>query len=181
MLPALAEAGALMQGDADGTSLTAQQYLRFSLGSDMHALRIEAVREILEVAQMTPLPLMPDFMRGVMNLRGAVVPVIDLSARLGLAQTVIGRRTCVVIVDIASADGATKPQTMGVLVDAVYEVFACTNVGSEPVPRLGTRIPPAYIRSMVRIHGEATPELDLAAVLEQTALSELIARHTATH
>jgi purine-binding chemotaxis protein CheW len=171
----------LLPGADDGAMLAQQQYLRFSLGHDMHALRIEAVREILEVAQMTPLPLMPDFMRGVMNLRGAVVPVIDLSARLGLPATAIGRRTCVVIVDVAAHDDAGKPQTMGVLVDAVYEVFACTSVDTEPVPRLGTRIAPEFIRSMVRIHDEATPELDLAAVLAQTALSELIASHMAAH
>ena len=160
-----------------------QQYLRFALGADMHAVRIDLVREILEAGHMTPLPLMPDFVRGVMNLRGAVVPVIDLGARLHLGATVVGRRTCVVLVDVAvaDADGQGKPYTMGVLVDAVYEVFSTRTADSEPVPRLGTRIPPQFIRSMVRVRDRATPELDLQAILDQTALAELIARHGSTH
>lgn len=155
-----------------------QQYLRFALGNEMQAVRIDDVREILEVVQMTPLPLMPGFVRGVMNLRGAVVPVIDLGARLGLPATEIGRRTCVVLVDVAGEPGA-KPHTMGVLVDAVYEVFGAGAADTEPVPRLGTRVPPQFIRSMVRVRDQATPELDLGAVLEPAALTELIARHIA--
>ena len=83
-------------GRGDGQAM--QQFLRFALGNERYAVRIDAVREILEVVRMTPLPLMPAFVRGVMNLRGAVVPVVDLGARLGLEVTVVGRRTCVVIV-----------------------------------------------------------------------------------
>ncbi|MCC5329674.1 chemotaxis protein CheW, partial [Staphylococcus aureus] len=79
---------------------------RFSVGPDAYAVRIELVREILEVGQMTPLPLMPTFVRGVMNLRGAVVPVVDLAARLGMDPTAIGRRTCVIMVGIAGSQGA---------------------------------------------------------------------------
>ncbi len=160
------------QTDA-GTEL--HQFLRFALGKETCAVRIDAVREILEVAHMTPLPLMPDFVRGVMNLRGAVVPVIDLSARLGLAATVIGRRSCVVMVDIVAADEAK--QTLGVLVDAVYEVFDASSGDQESVPRLGTRISPDFIRSMLRVRGQTTAEIDLARALEQTALAELIAHH----
>lgn len=163
-----------------GSSAPSQQYLRFALGQDLHALRIDAVREILQAGYMTPLPLMPAFVRGVMNLRGAVVPVIDLGARLGLGLTVIARRTCVVIVDVRGIEG-NKSQTMGVLVDAVYEVFSTLVGDAEPVPRMGTRIPPQFIRNMVRVRDEATPELDLDAVLEQASLSDLIARHTHAH
>lgn len=156
-----------------GTEL--HQFLRFALGKETYAVRIDAVREILEVVHMTPLPLMPEFVRGVMNLRGAVVPVIDLSARLGLEPTVIGRRSCVVMVDIVASDDLR--QTLGVLVDAVYEVFDACLGDQESVPRLGTRISPEFIRSMLRVRGQTTAEIDLARVLEQTALAELIAQH----
>lgn len=157
-----------------------QQFLRFVLGTEMYAVRIDLVREILEVVQMTPLPLMPPFVRGVMNLRGAVVPVIDLGARLGLPVTRIGRRTCVVIVDVHRPDD-DGVQTMGVLVDAVHEVFDLPATDMEPVPRLGTRIDPGLIRSMVRVRGRTTPELDLDAILEQQQLAQLISQHSAAH
>jgi purine-binding chemotaxis protein CheW len=166
-------------GQPESSSPT-QQFLRFVLGAEMYAVRIDLVREILEVVQMTPLPLMPPFVRGVMNLRGAVVPVIDLGARLGLPVTRIGRRTCVVIVDVHRHDDDSV-QTMGVLVDAVHEVFDLPATDMEPVPRLGTRIDPGLIRSMVRVRGRTTPELDLGAILEQQQLAQLISQHSAAH
>ena len=175
---AAARAATLAAGPGDGTAV--QQFLRFALGDERYAVRIDAVREILEVGRMTPLPLMPSFVRGVMNLRGAVVPVIDLGARLGGGATSIGRRTCVVIVDIALADDQGA-QRLGMLVDAVYEVVDAGTAELEPVPRLGTRIDPGFIRSMVRVRGQATPELDIAAVLDQKVLAELIAEHTQSH
>jgi purine-binding chemotaxis protein CheW len=153
-----------------------QQFLRLSLGSDPYAVRIDSVREILEVAQLTPLPLMPAFVRGVMNLRGAVVPVIDLAARLGLPATVLARRSCVVMVDVRPAQDQPA-YTIGVLVDAVYEVFSASAAEQEAPPRLGTRIDPAFIRSMVRLRGLPTPELQLTTILDPTVLAELIATH----
>jgi purine-binding chemotaxis protein CheW len=157
-----------------------QQFLRFALERELCAVRIDVVREILEVVQMTPLPLMPAFVRGVMNLRGAVVPVIDLSARLGLASTTIGRRTCVVIVDIVDSEQDSH-QTLGVLVDAVHEVFDIGGAEVEPVPRLGTSISPRFIRSMVRVRGQATPELNLHTILDHQELAGLIGSHSALH
>ena len=168
------------------------QFLRIALGEQRCAVRIDIVREILELAPLTPLPLTPSFVRGVMNLRGAVVPVIDLGERVGLAATVLGRRTCVVIVDLSAeveAQGhddedpvvSTVTQTLGVLVDAVHEVFDTAPDDLEPVPRLGTRIEPCWIRSMVRVRGEATPELDLDQVLHHRALADLIATHLSLH
>lgn len=156
------------------------QLLRFALGDERYALRIEAVREILEVAKTTPLPLMPAFVRGLMNLRGGVVPVIDLGARLGLPPACIGRRSCVVVVDApCGEDGGL--QRLGLLVDAVSEVFDVALDEVEPVPRLGSRIDPSFLRSMVRVRGQATPELNLETVLDLQVLSELIAGHAAVH
>lgn len=159
--------------DADACAV---QLLRFAVGDERYAVRIDAVREILEVARTTPLPLMPSFVRGVMNLRGAVVPVIDLGARLGLAITTVGRRSCVVIVETRASDDMPAMR-LGMLVDAVYEVFDAQPDALEPVPRLGTRIDPAFIRSMARVRGQATPELHLDAVLDAGALAALIAAH----
>lgn len=151
----------------------ALKLLRFSLGDERCAVQIDAVREILDVVRMTPLPLMPAFVRGVMNLRGAVVPVIDMAARLGMGSASNGRRSCVVVLEVAeSAEHGSE--RLGMLVDAVHEVFDAGPGELEPVPRLGTRINPKFIRSMVRVHGEAVAELDVAAALDQQALSDLI-------
>lgn len=161
---------------ASDTDASAVQLLRFAVGDERYAVRIDAVREILEVTRTTPLPLMPSFVRGVMNLRGAVVPVIDLGARLGLAAATVGRRSCVVIVE-AGAGSSTPPLRMGMLVDAVYEVFDAQPDALEPVPRLGMRIDASFIRSMARVRGQATPELHLDAVLDANALAALIEAH----
>jgi len=164
------------QGEDIASAGDIVQFLRLSLGSEKYAVQINAVREILQMVPTTPLPLMPPFVRGVMNLRGAVVPVVDLGARLDLPATDVGRRTCVVIVDVPGID-ERRPQTLGLLVDAVYEVFDAPVADQEAVPRLGTRIDPGFIRSMVRIRGESTAELNLSAILDQQLLARLIACH----
>jgi purine-binding chemotaxis protein CheW len=148
------------------------QFLRFSVGSEAYVVRIDGVREILEVTQITPVPLMPGFMRGVMNLRGVVVPVVDLSVRLGFSSTEVGKRTCVVVVTLRTGDG--HQQTLGMLVDAVHEVFKGREEDLEPVPRLGTTISPGFIRSMVRVRGEITVELALDELVGQQTLAQLI-------
>jgi len=149
------------------------QLLRLAVGARMYAVPIERVREILKVTQLTVLPLMPEFVRGVMNLRGAVVPVIDLGARLGGAATALARRTCVVIVEQRSAEGAA--QTMGVLVDAVHEVVDTTDADLEPVPQLGTEIASEFLAAMARLRGEIVPVLALERVLDEEALTQAIA------
>ena len=96
-----------------------QQFLTFRLGTERFAISIQAIREIIEFPGMTSIPLTPAFLSGVINLRGAVVPVIDLSVRFGRAKTEVGRKTCIVIVEVAVEDGL---QPLGVIVDAVDEV-----------------------------------------------------------
>jgi purine-binding chemotaxis protein CheW len=161
--------------------------LRMAVGSEAVAVAIEEVREILEVGRLTALPRTPDFVRGVMNLRGAVVPVIDLVARLGQAPAQIGRRSCVVVVeatplgtDTADGDDDAGQHTgetlvVGLLVDAVYEVFDAPTGSFEPVPPLGTYIDASYLRGMSRVRGEVIGVLALHRVLAQQELSALIA------
>ena len=169
--------------------------LRMAVGGQDLAVPIDDVREILEVGRLTALPRTPDFVRGVMNLRGAVVPVIDLAARVGQPAIAIGRRSCVVVVEAeppASADDASlggpeeardtpdnegSALVVGLLVDAVFEVFDAPASGIEPVPALGTRIAPAYLRGMTRNRGEVIGVLALDRVLAQQELSALIAQH----
>jgi len=91
-----------------------QQYLTFSLGGEVFALGILNVKEIIEFGNITEIPMTPEFIRGVINLRGAVVPVIDLSARFGRKSTTVSRRTCIIIVEIESEGGRHE---LGVVVD----------------------------------------------------------------
>lgn len=156
------------------------QFLRFALGSGHCVVDLGHVREILEIGTLTPVPLMPAFVRGVMNLRGAVVPVIDLGTRIGLEVTRLGRRSCIVMVDLPLAHRSAT-QAMGMLVDAVEEVFEAGEGDHEAVPPLGTRINRGYLRSMVRVRGVVTPELDLQAALDPTALGALIGEHIRPH
>ncbi|MEX8494271.1 chemotaxis protein CheW [Sphaerotilus sp.] len=149
-------------------------YLRFALGTGHYTVDLARVKEILEIAPLTPVPMVPSFVRGVMNLRGAVVPVIDLGDRLGLGAASIGRRSCIVMVSLA-AETRDEVPSMGVLVDAVDEVVDAEAGDHEPVPLLGTQVDPRYLRSLVRVHGVATPELDLPAVLDPAALAHLMA------
>lgn len=167
----------------------AQSLLRMAVGPEILAVPIQQVREILEVSRLTPLPRTPSFVRGVMNLRGAVVPVIDLSARLGMKPAVLGRRSCIVVVeshqelpDDEAADveeDLTGSLVVGLLVDAVYEVFDTLSSRIEGVPSLGTRIPGDMLAGMTRARGEVIGLLALSRVLSARELTALIASHSA--
>jgi purine-binding chemotaxis protein CheW len=125
----------------------ADQYLTFLLGEEVFALDIRSVREIIQYAPMTTVPLMPAFVRGVINLRGAVVPVIDLHARFGRRPAGIGKKTCVVIFD-ALRDG--ERTELGLMVDAVSEVVDIAADAVEPPPNFGTSVRRDFIRAIAK-------------------------------
>lgn len=166
-------------GPSDDVTLSsAHQYLCLAVGKETYAVGIDMVREILEVGRMTPLPLTPEFVRGVMNLRGAVVPVIDLKARFGAEPAVIGRRSSVVIVETDHQD-QDGPLVVGVLVDGVSEVLEIAEQDIEPVPVLGTRIPREFLQGMAKAKGTLLSILDADRILEREAMATLIASHMA--
>jgi len=138
-----------------------RRYLSFASGSEYCAANIAAIREIIEVPALTPVPMVASVVRGVINLRGAVVPVIDLAERFGLGRTEIGRRSCVVVMEFG--EGRLR-QLMGVLVDAVHEVVDVTPADVEPVPELGTRIRPEHLEGMAKVGGRLITLLDLERV-----------------
>lgn len=166
-------------GTRAGADDAPSSLLRMAAGDEQLAVPIEQVREILQVLRMTPLPRTPAFVRGVMNLRGSVVPVIDLAARLGLPPTVIGRRSCIVVVQTQAAqedDGqAAASVAMGLLVDAVFEVFDRAGAEIEAAPAIGTRIPPQHLLGMTRADGRLIGVLALAHVLAAPDLAASIA------
>jgi purine-binding chemotaxis protein CheW len=128
------------------------QYLTFALGDEVFAMDIRTVREIIQHGAMTAVPLMPDFVRGVINLRGAVVPVIDLHARFGRAAAKVGKKTCIVIFDsVRQIDGNSERVELGLMVDAVSEVIEIAAANIEPPPNFGTAVRRDFIRAMGKV------------------------------
>jgi purine-binding chemotaxis protein CheW len=153
------------------------QYLTYTLGAEVFAMDIRLVREIIQYGAMTVVPLMPEFVRGVINLRGAVVPVIDLQARFGRARAQIGKKTCIIIFD-ASREG--EKLELGLMVEAVSEVIDIAVDQIELAPQFGTTIRREFIHGMAKVEGEfiviLAPERafdidDMAALVEQAQMA----------
>jgi purine-binding chemotaxis protein CheW len=154
-----------------------QQYLTFSLGGEMFAVGILNVREIIEFGSLTEIPMMPKFIRGVINLRGAVVPVVDLSARFGGEQTEVGKRTCIVIVEMRAGDDTHE---IGIIVDAVSEVLEIQAGEIEPPPSFGAKIRADFIAGMGKVGGRFVIILDINCVLSVNEMTLLASVGNAT-
>ncbi|MFA7271042.1 MAG: chemotaxis protein CheW [Sterolibacterium sp.] len=148
----------------------AHQYLTFALGSELYAVGILNVKEIIEYGNLTEIPMMPSFIRGVINLRGAVVPVIDLAVRFGGHQSSVQKRTCNVIVEIAT-DGAKHD--LGIMVDAVSEVLEIPASEIEPPPTFGAKIRADFIAGMGKVGGKFVIILDIQRVLSAEEMASI--------
>lgn len=133
------------------------------LGNDAYAIGILSIKEIIEYTTMTEVPLMPACVRGVINLRGAVVPVMDLQVRFGQTPSPVTKRTCIVIVEVLGPEGQ---QVMGVVVDAVNEVLDIDASDIEPPPAFGTRIRTDFISGMGKVRGKFVILLNVNRVLD---------------
>ena len=131
---------------ADGGKLS--QFLTFWLGEEVFGMDIRSVREIIQCRPMTSLPLMPAFVRGVINLRGAVVPVVDLHARFGRPAAALGKKSCIVIFDAQRGDERVE---LGLLVDAVSEVIKIAADGIESPPDFGSAVRRDFIRGIGKV------------------------------
>jgi purine-binding chemotaxis protein CheW len=148
-----------------------QQYLTFLLSGEMFALGILNIKEIIEYGSLTEVPMMPGFIRGVINLRGSVVPVVDLSARFGRHRTEVSRRTCIVIIEVQNNDESR--QDIGVMVDSVSEVLEIPRSEIEPPPAFGAKIRVDFIQGMGKVAGKFVIILDANKVLSIDELSML--------
>lgn len=145
------------------------QFLTFLLGGEMFAIPILNIKEIIEYGSLTSVPMMPSFIRGVINLRGSVVPVVDIALRFGRSATPVTRRTCIVILEI-EVDG--ERQDVGVVVDSVSEVLEIPHSEIEPPPTFGAHIRGDFIHGMGKIAGKFVVILAVDKVLsiEEMAL-----------
>jgi len=140
----------------------AHQYLTFALAGEMYAVGILNVKEIIEYGNLTEIPRVPTFIRGVINLRGAVVPVVDLAVMFGGKESQVQKRTCNVIVEIRTDDGK---HDLGIMVDAVSEVLEINGGDIEPPPSFGTKVRADFIAGMGKVAGKFVIILDIQQVL----------------
>ncbi len=147
------------------------QYLTFKLRQEMFAINILHIREIMEYGNITTVPMMPDFVRGVINLRGSVVPVIDLSCRFGRGQNPVNRRSCIVILELDS--GEHNGREIGILVDEVSEVREIASAEIEPPPSFGARIRTDFISGMGKVQERFVILLDVQRIVDVEEMAAL--------
>lgn len=146
------------------------QYLTFTLDGENFATRIARVREVLEYDQVTPVPRTPDYLQGVINLRGSVVPVVDMRLQFGLNPSEITVDTCIIIVEVQIDD---ESLVLGALVDSVQEVIDLRAEQMEPAPTLGTRVNTNFIQAMGKVDDRFVIVLDMDLVFSVDLLMEV--------
>jgi len=133
---------------SETTDISSQQYVTFSLGKELFGVEVRRTKEILSLTPVTKVPQTPEYLLGVINLRGQVVPVVDMRLKLGLPANAETEDTCIIVVEVL-VDGETL--TVGALADAVREVMEVRADQIEPPPKLGTRLKTEFIRGMGKI------------------------------
>jgi len=146
------------------------KYLTVVLDNEYYGLAVLKVREIIRMQKITPVPQVPDFVKGVINLRGRVIPVIDLRVKFGL-KAVFAERTCIVVVQVDALSG--KSVQMGLIVDSVDEVLNVATDMIEPTPDFGTVVDTSYLLGMVKSKGQVKTLLDVNRVVAPETVQSL--------
>jgi len=154
------------------TAVEEKQYLTFMLGGEMFSIGILCIKEIIWYANLTEVPMMPACIRGVINLRGAVVPVMDLSNRFGKASTPVTKSTCIVIIEVQTQTEG-EHQNMGVVVDSVQAVLEIATSEIEPAPSFGTKIRADFIEGIAKVNGKFVILLNVDRVLSTDEIGQM--------
>ena len=144
------------------------KYLTFTLAEEEYGIGILKVKEIIGIMSITTVPQTPEYMKGVINLRGKVIPVVDLRLKFGMEAMEYTERTCIIVVEI---DGGNRKIQMGIVVDAVSEVMNIKAGDIEDTPNFGSRLNTEYILGMAKIGGKVKILLDIGQVLNSDELS----------
>lgn len=152
----------LLATHAESSIAGAGQYLTFVLGGEIYALGILNIKEIIEYGHLTEVPMMPAFVRGVINLRGKVIPLVDLRTRFGLPAALDDDRTCIVVTQVAAPQGGARPY--GVLVDGVEEVVQFDAADIEPTPDFGGAIDVRFLTGIAKGSERVTMLVDLDGI-----------------
>jgi purine-binding chemotaxis protein CheW len=154
-----------MNAETTTTTATADQagkYLTFALAEEEYGLPVLRVREIIKMMDITEVPQVPEHIRGVLNLRGKVIPVVDLRLKFGFAQGEVTPRTCIIVVEVALAAGRVM---MGIIVDHVLDVLNVLADEIEETPQFGERVRTDYMKGVAKVKGTVKILLDLDRVL----------------
>jgi purine-binding chemotaxis protein CheW len=149
-----------------------KQYLTFMLGGEMFSIGILCIREIIWYSNLTEVPMMPACIRGVINLRGAVVPVMDLSSRFGKPATPVTKSTCIIIVEVETQNEGER-QSMGVVVDSVQAVLEIAASDIESAPSFGAKIRSDFIEGIGKVAGKFVILLNVNNVLSMQEIGEM--------
>ena len=147
-----------------------KQYLAFTLGGESYAMDIRSIKEVIQFVNLTEVPLMPPFIRGIINLRDSVVPVIDLSVRFGRPPTEVARRTCVVILEVVQQE---ESAVLGVMVDNVSEVLELGEHDIEPAPAFGSNLRSEFISGVGKVGGKFVIVLNVHRILSAEEMAAL--------
>jgi purine-binding chemotaxis protein CheW len=143
------------------------QCLTIRFGGEVYGIEVLRVREIIGLLRITRVPAMPDYVRGVVNLRGRIIPVVDLRVRFGIDVTEDGDRTCIVIVQV---ERDASPVTMGVIVESVADVVSLPDDAIEDVPSFGAGVDAAFLKGMGKLGDDVVMLLDIDSVLSADEL-----------
>ena len=161
---------AKQQGTGEIPTADIAQFLTILIGGETFAIGILDVKEIIEIDHITRVPMMPDFICGIINLRGKVVSVIDLGARLGRVASNMTKKSCIVLVEVGAGEDAL---TIGMLVDEVNEILEIDDTLTQPPPNFGTDIRTDFVKAMGRVGDRFIILLDVAHVLSVEDISAL--------
>lgn len=152
-------------------SVTTKQFLTFRISEEHYGLELSKTREIIEYSGITSVPLMPNFLRGVINLRGEVVPVIDLAVRLGRSPIDVQKRTCIIVVELENNE---QNHVLGLLADSVSEVIELTDDNIEDAPSFGANIRAEFIQGIAKLNDQFVVLLDANKALSIRELAHLV-------
>ncbi|MFW6428658.1 MAG: chemotaxis protein CheW [Desulfosalsimonas sp.] len=148
----------------------AGKYLTFLLGEESYGIEILKVQEIIGMQTITRIPRTPEYVKGVINLRGKVIPVIDLRLRFGMEEAEVSRKTCIIVVQVTRAETSV---TMGIVVDEVSEVLEISAEEIEPPPGFGTSVETSFVLGMAKIENSVKILLDIDRIMTEGEMEAL--------
>ncbi len=158
------------QHDESSMAQLAGKYLTFHLGEETYGLEILKVQEIIGMQEITKVPRTPDYVKGVINLRGKVIPVVNLRLKFGMEEIETTRKTCIIVVQVVRGESSV---IMGIIVDEVSEVLEISAEEIEPSPAFGTQIDTAFILGMAKTKEAVKILLDIDKVLSEGEMETL--------
>jgi len=163
----------ILDDDLNTTDTSEDQYLLFLAGGELYAMEALRAQEIVEYSSVTKVPKMHSFIKGVTNIRGNIVAVVDLVNRFNLSKTEISDKTSIVVVNCMQDDKLTQ---IGIMIDEVYEVDTIEKPNLKKAPEFGTKIDPKYIRNMGKYNDKYIPILNMDTILNVEELSTLVSQ-----